>query len=591
MVRYTLENEHGHKIRRPLNDKNTVINMPMQRFRDEAGCITWLKRQDHIRSGLIKFLRSEGVDPEKTNSTKDLTRDLTKKEQIEVKNGLKARFRTPSPEGGAKQGQKSADPLDCGISNKRRPYHEDDEYEDGLSETAGGLRPRKRAHGDQDKIARAFDGSALPSNSLEDRADRPPVNFVQKLKADSRVQNTRRTRLVRNVFGTVTRQAKRAPRAHSGLHSQSQNKTQAQGQHIFDVIDDSDTDGSSSSEFEAREQNKSNGEEEDEEEEEFDGQSTGNLVEKYFGGPLPHAQDLENHRKSVRQLLGEDLKEDEVGYNTLFANRQHSEVAEKTRAATKSRSGNAISRKKNNSSRITSRGIEKKVAKARHLQRSNGYVHPSAHTNDKASHLPRPVRMASPTAVRETTPIERTSTVDGAGSEVGGVGYQTIEGVHAHLDYRKVTPTTEYECQRLSEALLATREAYYEYTRCFAPTTNRFASYLSQWGEIRDSFERLDWSEEQDGEAPYLPQLMPWATSLADWPPHTKDSMYYQAWTRGIRTPVSPDGDFIDMPGEFLEQIGKLREEERQLKLDDSLRARGYAMVEPEEEEGEEEEL
>ena len=94
MVRFTLRYDHGTATRVPLPDKNVVINMAMQRFRDRAGCIAWSRRNQSValREGIIGLMRSEGVDPTVTNSTELFGRDLTEVEQKEVKKGDKGRF-------------------------------------------------------------------------------------------------------------------------------------------------------------------------------------------------------------------------------------------------------------------------------------------------------------------------------------------------------------------------------------------------------------------------------------------------------------------------------------------------------------------
>lgn len=68
-------------------DQNIAINMPMQRFRAIAGCVSWTSRRGTaaIRDGIIMLMTSEGHDPRITNSTLGFGRDLTLEEQAVVR--------------------------------------------------------------------------------------------------------------------------------------------------------------------------------------------------------------------------------------------------------------------------------------------------------------------------------------------------------------------------------------------------------------------------------------------------------------------------------------------------------------------------
>lgn len=93
MVRYTFKRVGNREIREAFPHKNTSINMNLQRFRDRAGCVAWLKRQSNHRHGILKLMKSEGVDPlANGNIIEPFGRDLSIEEQKEVMKGARAFF-------------------------------------------------------------------------------------------------------------------------------------------------------------------------------------------------------------------------------------------------------------------------------------------------------------------------------------------------------------------------------------------------------------------------------------------------------------------------------------------------------------------
>lgn len=229
----------------------------------------------------------------------------------------------------------------------------------------------------------------------------------------------------------------------------------------------------------------------------------------YFDRPLPHEQDLEIHRASIRQMLGEDNTADDDGDS---------------------------------------------------VSNSYGYR--------KRSVAPAQIRYHEVIQKAQTTSRDKRTDI------------RADKDAHAKTDYREVAPINELQCQNIESALQATREAFFEYTGFEALITKRTESYAAQWSRIRSDFENFDWSEEPDGEAPYFPNLPAWHTSLENMPVHVKDTMYYEAWLRGYRTPMVrlPNGNAVDLPGEFLERIGRYPDEERAFLLDERYRAMWFRL-------------
>ena len=77
-----------------LGTKNTHINMPMQRFRDIAGCVAGAVRDGstEITAGLLKFFASHGFDPAESGSTRGFGRNLEPWERKEVKLGNAGKY-------------------------------------------------------------------------------------------------------------------------------------------------------------------------------------------------------------------------------------------------------------------------------------------------------------------------------------------------------------------------------------------------------------------------------------------------------------------------------------------------------------------
>lgn len=522
MVRYTFETVNGRTICKALNVKNTVVNMPMQRFRDEAGCIGWLRRQPNIRTGLIKLMKSEGVDPEVNNSTKEFGRELTREEQLEVKKGENSIF--PVHESA---GEKSLFEIKSSHKNARNSKKRDrEDTEDALeAEEEGGAdfcsgilfnsrrsfaerspntRSSKRIRTSKESEICESNKNNMVTYDGEHEAKLHSTNSVPMLRAISRVQKTGINGKTQSRQGTNYCKPARPSRKRPEYLKQAIDEDSGSDHEMSE--NDADIDAEvSGSEFGS--------------DDEYDGkvgedygpptvQETRRL-EDYFGGPLPHEEDLKTHRASVRHLLGEDcMAEYEGGF------------------------------------------------------KYSRYAYPKRSVEPEHRHFE---------GAQKAKPILRRQ---------NGTDIRAAKDAHAITDYREVAPANELQCQSIERALQATREAFFEYTGFEAPITKRTESYAAQWNQIRSGFEEFDWSEEPDGEAPYFPHLPAWHTSLETIPAHVKDTMYYEAWHRGHRTPTVrlPNGDAFDLPGEFLERIGRYPNEERAFLLDERYRAMGFKL-------------
>lgn len=581
MVRYTI-NPKGE--RQPLSDKNAVVNMPMQRFRDEAGCVAWLKRDKKHRDGLIKFFSSQGIDVVRDNSTRGLNRVLTKEEQMEVRKGDQAQFPDYNPEASKTKAPRTNSSNKTSRKRTRGDQKDSPEHVDG--DAAENPGPRKR-------VRRLSDGTIQAVHDDEEVG--PPDDFLQRPFANGRVHAMGKRRNMLNGRNGVVRKPAQPSRVLSthAVGFEEENK----------IRDDQTLEGKDENpempdgDLEEEDQDESSGIRNDED---TDGDRLDSNVNQYINQYTNQSdtnRDLENHQKMARELLGEGQRvefdeEEGFGYGPYPYPTSAAGPAPTQNTQSGPLSRNAAdapvtqnSKKRGHSEVDDDEEIAPPATKARKL--SSNANRGNASVGQSAAQLARMIRQSQSTT-RRSSRSRRSSSIQDHGARTAKATAETAEETFAEIDYRKVPPTTEYECQVLSEALSATREAYFEYTGNLAPTTNRAASYLAQWEIIYRTFsENFDWSQDENGWTPYIPQLSAWSTALTDLPPHVKDSMYFEAWTRGIRAPALPDGEVIDLPGQFLEQIGRMGKGERERALDDALRANGYNVDEEVYQEGE----
>lgn len=129
-----------------------------------------------------------------------------------------------------------------------------------------------------------------------------------------------------------------------------------------------------------------------------------------------------------------------------------------------------------------------------------------------------------------------------------GHGFQSV-------DYSEVPPWNDNEIQSLIDALLPTREIYFAWTGEPAPRTDPQQSYRAQFDTIFGAFQDW-WREHRSNESlPILAGVMHRGRSVDDWQPPSKDSIYYEAFTKGHR---AQRGDLPDWPGPRLEDAFRM---------------------------------
>ena len=101
------------------------------------------------------------------------------------------------------------------------------------------------------------------------------------------------------------------------------------------------------------------------------------------------------------------------------------------------------------------------------------------------------------------------------------------------VDYSEVPPWNDEEAQSLIDALLPTREVYFAWTKEPAPRTDPHQSYRTQFDTIFSAFQDW-WRRHRSNEAlPILAGVMHFGRSVDDWEAPSKDSIYYEAFSKG----------------------------------------------------------
>jgi len=528
MPRYTFKDVKGTKTRMTLPDKNTIINMSMQRFRDRAGCISWTKRQasDTLRIGIMKLMKAGNFDPTLTNSTEGFGRDLTLEEQKEVKKGNKGQFLSRAgarqvPEDVRRQRQqKEAQKLP---TKKVAPP---------VTDQPSTQNPRKR--------------------SRRDDEDEEESDLLEVSQAGDWAMPEQSSRSVRSRKRARTSQEE-APEGEGQENEQGAAESayddgeQAEAQYRLNLAQALQASMDAQDGRSRRDQ-----------------RSTNDLQQTPSLGQLGRTYDMNvgasrsQYATEFDTLARKDIVDHNVSNSTNVA---PSASAQSAYQEPPPLTTDNVSRPETSSNRHFSFSVNPQV----HRRKLDEFQEQPE--DSPSDNMERPQKRQ-----RIIAGLRNGTKTQGNGSLNQAARSQDLD---PKIDCRKLKPITDSDRTSLDDALQATREAFFEYTGFHAPRTDRNASYMCQWWHIRRDFESYDWSEQADGQAPYFPQLPPWYTTIREWPPHTKDTMYHEAWKRGHRAP-RVGGKLVDLPGDLLERIGKLEERERQRQLDDAVREKGF---------------
>ncbi|KAL6713170.1 hypothetical protein ACLMJK_009291 [Lecanora helva] len=579
MVRYTFEVTNGQRQRVALPDKNTTVNMPMQRFRDRAGLIAWSTRpgSNTNREAIIGVMQSaENFDPTITNSTEDFGRDLTIHEQAQVKAINKAKYRnkfktqTKRDKGKHRMpnnNDENTPELNRGtveLSHKR--VRMDDEYgdttllESDLEEASDQLdqdRPRrKRARTSSAETNQRGTGNIKTEH--QDRGtnlSQGPVNLVQQLQATKRKQKQQRSTTQSRLIT-------------SGMSESQTRDPENDGAEINESIGDLGTANPRTPDRGSISGTAPN-----------TGSTLGGSTLVNSSDPLEDSLSSEDDEVILFQSQPSSGSDDESKAQSRpslesddgadMQIQRSSEIDDDAEVQSRSSSGN--------DDQGNMRG---------HRRTREEFEDESGGSDDEDEQPPRRRQRVESSGSQGTEFLQEDMPSDEIDSEME-IPWNDITAPAP--DRRIVPPQTKAECREISLALIKTRESFFEWTGFRAPTTDPTASYISQWMHILDEFESFDWSHEPDGEPPYLLQLPEFHASWEECPVHLRNEMYYEPWTRGVRAPRDVNGVLIDMPGEYLEGIAMMDKRHRRLTLNDAAMALGRELGyhgEAEEEDG-----
>lgn len=581
--RYVKPRKNQPAIWKELGCTNSRINMPMVRFRLLAGCQSWIKRDrtDVLTQGLLKFYASHSFDPVAFgNSTKSFGRDLEGWEIKQVKLGNAGEF-FKEPEDGA---------ID---ENKRRIANDRNIQQTHNGWTNDPFTPsRKRGYRDADLDADGEDSPVprhygYPSQKRQRRgAVAAHADFQESVKGmNGGVYNPAHP-VDPHSKGTAPH-SELSPRLHFEAEMQAHLQAWITSHHKSPP-----TVNPESSEDQKQPVNSPR----DGEKEFMD-----KLLDKSAEG-LPANERLPSASHHV-----ESARERVPGQGNSKAQNANSQVepcGEGASASTQKPRERPKRKRANETADQGKEGKEEETYQRESKRRPTACHRPEevaprhqfgpsranlnlrlqpALRRDKTQRrqMPHPAWNGGPTnqsfSVNTGGPASVVSNYldqSAVDPQVNGYGV-----VSPDLDYRFFDPTSEAERQKIDEALQPTREAFFEWTGMSAPITDRNASYLVQWSQVHHALV-YHWTMTQpEGAAstPYLIQLPEWRESLMSQPAFdTRDPMYFLAWKYGHRAPRTVDGQVIDVRGETLVELGRLRGKDRILAIFFTMSALGY---------------
>ena len=506
-----------------------MVNMPLQRFRQKAGCLTWADRggSDELELGLKNLLNGTAVGRQciAANSMRGFGRDLNGAERLLVKRGnadgkflrnagdravdeqTRNERRAKEDERIAKalQAEKqsipasSTPPLSAAVpkkvaksapvqSRKRNRSDDEDDSEGSEYNVSIQRRPHKRS-----RPERKEHGTPTVEDDLA-MFDRPHLS-IETSDPSQRYQLRRSTRqeVIRGEHASVEEPPdEESPEEGedeevAGAEVESEDEDDAfmpnsirgsvtERNHVSDEGEDV---------YHNEDQNEDQGE--DLEEESGDGQDghpddEGEVPDTVTPDPIledPHYQlsgsgnakakesDLEAHRRWVRELLYEDQED-----------------------------------------------------YASSLERRRTTQPPARYPN----------------AINPSRPLDATT---------------------SGINYSEVAPSTDAEVASLALALCPTKKMFWEWTGQTVPQPDREKSYGQQYRELRKAFEDW-WSSKGEGPLPVLVGVTHWGSSVDDWEPVKKDAVYYEAYKKGHRAPRDEYGRIVDVPGPLLEKFADI---------------------------------
>ena len=525
-----------------IGDPNTHVNMPAQRFRDEKGAIAGQDRDGskHIREGLREYFLEFGFDPCLTGSTRGFGRDLSRWEQDLVK--LKNRGKHPERAGKRaldeetrekndqkllKKIERGRKKLEAGAAKAPSKRPRDDQDEDVQEsnatperETLGGRLGRVR--GKQVSLEPQRYGTHGAPTSLY-----PNPQYLDAGGHSRRGTYSAAGSPFQNAASFVDSERMGSPSMSSvprvGLQNDARLDLQqgSRGQTWS-------TQGPVYSSYYPEEQSH---QQHSRVEEDFPSRRNALQTAPQNYAPVHGINGLEG--ESVQHVPPRTIRkrdrpqsESEPMENSLGPGGKRRRLP--------STEGHSLPPE-------TQRRARKKLLKSKRDE----HVPPPVFNIDESGQYTKQAHHVAVTVEDEETRPNTKQVPHVTVAQEPPVPIPTLATHMPAPDIRNMPPTTEWECERLQEALEFTRWAYTQWTGMNAPETDRMESYNAQFGVIFDAYE-LWWESEGNPERlqprEWLVQLDPWVGTMADWKPPVYDAQVYKCVRRGFYAPRNEDG-------------------------------------------------
>ena len=533
-----------------LGETNSVVNMPIERFRFRAGLCSWTRRTGtlKIKEGLKKLYG----DKIQNNSVRAFGRDLTTREIKETKKGKEAKFPI---EDNVVHGTRKG-------TNKRKrqgPTIKESVLSDEDTQTRIRTRKRARRNREEATIASEVDDLDMQMPAIEpgDAGQRYPL---------------RSTRKDRKGYRTVEPVEELGNQSSTGEDSHSESdKVGSVSQESFVETDDDEERTSPRVPFRripgvADVGGKCKGpswvsskSEEDEGNKEKDHRKA--VIPLSIGGRVHYATyeglisngplQCDGASDAVLQRQGPDIADVSLQRNETESPRPHPfEMAMNTPVFGLENPEEEDTPLQAHRKRVREfLGEEEPEAQAppsKRLRTEQQVLPPSGQATHEATvSVPAqttslPISQPRIDQNRRARPIPQAQLSKTRRQKLDAEWAQVFEQTFLDLgfqsvDYSEVSPWNDEEIQSLIDALLPTREVYLAWTGEPAPRTDPHQSYRAQFDTIFLAFQ--DWWEmhRPNEDLPILSGVLHGGRSIDDWIPPSRDSIYYEAFERGHR--------------------------------------------------------
>ena len=532
-----------------LGKTNTVINMPIERFRFRAGLCSWTRRTGtlKIKAGLKK-LYGEMIQ---NNTVRAFGRDLTNREIEEIKKGKKAKFPIEDGDHGTRKGTRKR--------KRKGPAIEESVLSEEDTQTH--IRPRKRARREREE--------ATIASEIDDLVMQTPN--IDQGDGDRRYP-LRSTRKARNVQETVEPVEELENQISTGedSHNESDEVSSASQESFVEIDDDEETmrprvpfrriPGVADVGGKCKGPSwVSSTSEEDESNEERDHRKA--VIPLNIGGRVHYATyeglisngplQCDGASDAVPQRQGSDIADAYLQQNESESPQPHPfDLAMNApvfgHENTEERDTPLEAHRKRVREFLGEEEPEVQVPPSKRLRTEQQVLRlPGPATHEAPVSLPAqtaspPINRPHIDRSRRASPIPQAQASKTWKQKLDAEWAQVFEQTFLDLgfqsvNYSEVCPWNDEEVQSLIDALLPTREVYFAWTGEPAPRTDPHQSYRAQFDTIFVAFQ--DWWETHrlNEELPVLSGVVHGGRSIDDFIPPSKDSVYYEAFERGHR--------------------------------------------------------